>query len=97
MDVTKSLNIVGKAIFAKYFYIFAYMTEEDCMEIMAEEYTEKSKKDKIAAAKNIFHYRKQYEALKIICSSPKVSEKTRNRAKRIMSIESVKRKYAMFT
>ena len=97
MDVIKSLNIVGKATFAKYFYIFGYMTEEDCMEMITEDYTEKSKKNKISAAKAIFDCRKEYEALRIICSSPKVSEKTRSRAVRIMSVVGVKRKYAMFT
>ncbi len=97
MVLTKTLNAVGKAVFAKYFYIFAYMTKEDCMEIIAEDYTEKSKKNKIAAAKAIFHYRKQYEALRIICSSPKIDMKTRNRAIRIMSTERLKRKYAMLT
>ena len=96
MDVTKNLKIVGKATFAKYFYIFAYMTEEDCVEIISEEYTEKSKKSKIAAAKAIFDYKKEYEALKIICNSPKVSDKTKDRAVRIMGVLGVKRKYALF-
>ena len=67
------------------------------MEMITEDYTEKSKKNKISAAKAIFDCRKEYEALRIICSSPKVSEKTRSRAVRIMSVVGVKRKYAMFT
>ncbi|MDE6724660.1 MAG: hypothetical protein K2J79_03555, partial [Ruminiclostridium sp.] len=89
--------VVGKAVFAKYFYVFAYMTDKDCMEIIAEDYTEKTKKDKIAAAKAIFRHRQQYEALKIICNSPKINMKTRNRALRIFYVEKLKRKYFMST
>lgn len=97
MDVTKTLNAVGKAVFAKYFYVLAYMTEEDCMEVITENYTEKTKKRKIAAGKAIFAYRKQYDALKIICTSPKINMKTRNRALRIFYAEKLKRKYFMST
>lgn len=97
MDLTKTINAVGKAVFVKYFYVFAYMTEEDCMEMFTENYTERSKKNRIARAKAIFRHRKQYEALKIICNSPKINLKTRNRALRIIAAEGLKRRYFMCT
>ena len=97
MDLTKTLNAVGKAVFVKYYYVFANMPYEDCMEMFTENYTEKSKKNRIACAKNIFLHRKQYEALKIICNSPKIDTKTKNRALRIFAEERKKRRYCVLS
>ena len=97
MNVEKCLKVVGKAVFIKYYYVFANIPDEDHMEMFMENYTEKSKKNRIAYAKAVFRHRKQYEALKIVCNSPKIDLKTRNRALRIFSVERLKRRYFMLT
>lgn len=97
MDVEKYLKVIGKAVFIKYYYVFANMPNEDCIEMFTENYTEKSKKNRIACAKAVFRSRKQYEALKIICNSPKIDPKTKNRAFRILTEERKKRRYCVLS
>ncbi len=97
MNVEKCLKGVGKAVFIKYYYVFANMPYEDCMEMFTENYTEKSKKNRVTYAKAIFLHRKQYEALKIICNSPKIDTKTKNRALRIFAEERKKRRYCVLS
>lgn len=95
MNLNKTLNAVGKAVFVKYYYVFMNMPTNDCMEMFTEDYTEKSKKNRVYHAKMIFRKGKQYDALKIIFTSQKVNQKTRNKAIQIYSKENKKRRYAI--
>lgn len=96
MDLNKTLNAVGKAVFVKYYYIFMNMKSEDCLEMFTENYTDKSKKNRVYSAKMIFRERKELKALKIICASKRVDSKTKDRAMEIFSKEIIKRRYCFF-
>lgn len=93
----KYLKVIGKAVFIKYYYVFENMSDEDCLEMFTENYTEGSKKNKVAYAKAIFSRRKQYEALNIVLRSPKIDDKTKDRALRIISRERGKRRGVVLT
>lgn len=84
MDLEKRLNAVGKAVFVKYYYIFANMDNADCIAMITENFTEKSKRSRTSHAKAIFREEKQFDALNMICDSPRVDKKIKKKADRIL-------------
>lgn len=95
MDLEKRLNAVGKAVFVKYYFVFANMDNEDCMEMFTENFTENTKRSKTYHAKAIFRERKQFEALKIICNSPRIDEKIQLKARHILFTQNRKKRYVI--
>lgn len=92
MDLEKRLNAVGKVIFVKYFYVFANMSYKECREMFAENFTKKSKRRRISRAKTIFREGQQFEALKIVCGSPRIDRETKRRAETILFKLNIKKK-----
>lgn len=84
MDMEKTLNAVGKVIFVKYYFVLANMSNEDCLEIFTENFTEKSKRSRVSHAKEIFREGKQFDALKIVCNSPNIDPDTKKKAETIL-------------
>lgn len=84
MDLEKRLNVVGKAVFVKYFYVFANMSYKECREMFTENFTKKSKRRRISRAKTIFREGQQFEALKIVCRSPEIDQHTQLKAETIL-------------
>ncbi len=84
MNLEKTLNAVGKAIFVKYYFVFANMSNEDCREMFTENFTEKSKRSRTSHAKAIFREDKQFDALKIICNSPRIDPVIKKKAETIL-------------
>lgn len=91
MDLEKTLNSVGKAVFVKYYFVFANMSNEDCLEMFTENFTEKSKRSRTSHAKAIFRENKQFDALKIISNSPRVDPVVKKKAKDILFRQNRKR------
>lgn len=84
MDLEEKLNMVGKAVFVKYFYVFANMSYKECREMFTENFTKKSKRSRTSLAKAIFREGQQFEALKIVCRSPSIDRDTKLKAETIL-------------
>lgn len=95
MNVNRFLDIVGRTIFVKYYYVFEKMPKDDCLEMISEQYTESTKRKKILYAKKIFKEGLQIEVLKVIINSKKVNSHTREKASRILSAETKKKRYCI--
>ncbi|MBR1680916.1 hypothetical protein IJ707_03900 [bacterium] len=89
MDLERTLHSVGKAIFVKYYYFFkddTHYSNSDLIEIISENYTDKSKKSRTGHARMIFRNNLNIEALEIIIKS-KVSEGTKLAAQELIQEE----------
>lgn len=90
MDLVRTLNSVGKAIFVKYYYDFKTKTREDCIACFVESFTDKAKSTRTGHAQRIFRENKHIEALNIIIQSNRLDSEIINRAKEILRTENYK-------
>lgn len=88
MELDRLLNAVGKQTFIKYYNYFKDLTynSSDILDIITEDYTDKSKRSRLGHARMIFNEGLNKEALKIIINS-NVPEDIRNEAKKILEKE----------
>lgn len=88
MELDRLLNAVGKRTFIKYYNYFKDLTynSSDILDIITEDYTDKSKRSRLGHARIIFNEELNKEALKIIINS-NVPEDIRNEAKKILEKE----------
>ena len=80
MDLDRVLTTIGKGFFIKYFVDLMSETPEDCIKIIEEDYTEKSKRSRVGHAKMIFAHNLEKEALKYISKSERVERCWREQA-----------------
>ena len=80
MDIKDLLKGVGIEVFVKYFKYFNNPNYEvaDIIEILPNEYTEKSRKSRISKARTIIREKRIQEALNYIIASTKISDKIKN-------------------
>lgn len=85
MNLERLLCAIGKQTFIKYYNYFKdeKYTSADILNIITEDYTDKSKRSRFGHARMIFNDKLNIEALKIIINS-KVPEVTISEAKRIL-------------
>ena len=71
MELDRLLNAVGKQTFIKYYNYFKDLTynSSDILDIITEDYTDKSKRSRLGHARMIFNEGLNKEALKIIINS----------------------------
>ena len=87
MTVEGLLNNIGKAVFVKYYYNFRDKSRDYCITHIIENFTEKAKSSRTGHAQAIFKDNNEKEALINITNSKRLSEHTREEAKRILTIE----------
>ena len=87
MTTKKLLNGVGIKIFIKYFEYFSNdsLQTNDLIEILPNEYTEKSRRSRISKARTIIkNHELLKDALKYIINSKKINNVIKNKAKKIL-------------
>ena len=87
MTTKKLLNGVGIKIFIEYFEDFSNdsLQTNDLIEILPNEYTEKSRRSRISKARIIIkNYELLKDALKYIINSKKINNVIKNKAKKIL-------------
>lgn len=90
MDLVRTLNSIGKAIFVKYYYDFKTKSREACIGCFSESFTDKAKSTRTGHAQRIFRENKHIEALEIIIQSNRLDDETISRAKEILLAENHK-------
>ena len=80
MDLDRVLTTIGKGFFIKYFVDLMSESPEECIKIIEEDYTEKSKRSRVGHAKMIFAHNLEKEALKYISKSERVERRWREQA-----------------
>ena len=80
MDLDRVLTTIGKGFFIKYFVDLMSGSPEECIKIIEEDYTEKSKRSRVGHAKMIFAHNLEKEALKYISKSERVERCWREQA-----------------
>lgn len=87
MELNKILNKIGMSVFIKYYYEFKNKGNQECIAIIEESYTSKSKSSRTSKAKKIFSLNQQKEALYMIINSKKTQKFTIEKAKEILKEE----------
>lgn len=87
MDLGKLLNGIGMAVFVKYYYDFKGKENQECISIIEEMYTQKSKSGRTSKAKKIFRDDLQIDALHAIINSNRIDDSVIKRAKEILREE----------
>lgn len=77
---------VGSAVFIKYYEYFKNKESSECIALIEENYTMKSKRSRTYKAKQIFDRELQLEALEYIASSDKVSPDIIKRANELLKV-----------
>ena len=84
-NMEKLLNDVGASCFVKYYYDFRDKDNAECVALIEEPYTEKSKKSRTSKAKKLFTEGLAEDALKYIAESEKISVETVEAARRLLN------------
>lgn len=87
MNLRKLLKDVGMAVFIKYYYDFKSKENKECVSIIEEPYTPKSKSGRTSKAKQIFRNDLQIDALRTITNSNRIDESIIKKAKEILREE----------
>jgi len=92
-DLTRTLNSIGKEIFARYYYDFKSIKDKNKLAEKLLNENEKAKSiggqlTRINCAIKIFRNKKELEALKIIVNSNRMAEDVKEIAKKIIKQES---------
>jgi len=91
MTIEKLLNGVGIKIFIEYFEDFSNnsLQTNDLIEILPNEYTEKSRRSRTSKARTIIkNHELLNDTLKYIINSKKIDNEVKNKAKKILDSES---------
>ena len=82
MDIKKLLNGIGIQVFVEYFKYFDNLSYEvaDIIEILPNNYTEKSRRSKISKARTLIKENREQEALEYILKSKRISVELKEKA-----------------